>query len=218
MVGLRGVFYQPVRQKLSNAIPSELDDGHKESLRTKIKFGYELSLRNRLTKMLAELSPELLQLVCADPKKFANLIADTRNYFSHYTAELKENAVTDTQKLYCGRNHLWTANGGSARVRRLPPIQTKGSLCFFVNDMDPIVKIVEPYLHFDLSVDLDMEMEDWVANTLKSTGFETSFISMNYDCVAEAILVERAGTVHWYDEQSCMKGVMTGALSQPPTQ
>jgi hypothetical protein len=44
--------------------------------------------------------PELLQLVCADPKKFANLIADTRNYFSHYTAELKEKAVTDTQKLY----------------------------------------------------------------------------------------------------------------------
>lgn len=50
--------------------------------------------------MLAELTPELLKLVCAEPKKFANLIADTRNYFSHYTAELKEKAVTDTQKLY----------------------------------------------------------------------------------------------------------------------
>jgi hypothetical protein len=50
--------YKPFRQKLANAIPSELEDGHKESLRTKIKFGYELSLRNRLTKMLAELTPE----------------------------------------------------------------------------------------------------------------------------------------------------------------
>ena len=92
--------YQPFRQKLANAIPSELDGGHKDSLRTKIKFGYELSLRNRLTKMLAELAPELLKLVCTDSKKFANLIADTRNYFSHYTAELKEKAVTDTQELY----------------------------------------------------------------------------------------------------------------------
>ena len=47
-----------------------------------------------------------------------------------------------------------------------------------------------------LSVDLEMEMEEWVANTLKTNGFETSFISMNYDCVAESILVERTGTVH----------------------
>jgi len=92
--------YQPFRRVMSNAIPSDLDDGHKESLKTKLKYGYEVSLRNRLSKMLSELPVELLPLVCLDPKQFANLIADTRNYFSHYTAELKAKAVTDTQKLY----------------------------------------------------------------------------------------------------------------------
>jgi hypothetical protein len=43
---------------------------------------------------------------------------------------------------------------------------------------------------------ITIDDENWAANILASTGFETSYISLNYDNVAEKILSARLGTKH----------------------
>lgn len=88
--------YATVRQTIANCIPRDLDSGHRESIKKKIEYGYEFSLRKRLTEMLKEMPDNLVAMICTDSKPFPNLIADTRNYFAHYTQELKEKAVLDT--------------------------------------------------------------------------------------------------------------------------
>jgi len=62
--------------------------------------------------------------------------------------------------------------------------------------LDSIRAQVGIYTLERLSIDLEIEMEEWVVNVLLNTGFNTTFISMNYDCVTEAILVDRDGTIH----------------------
>lgn len=44
--------------------------------------------------------------------------------------------------------------------------------------------------------DVSFGPENWAVNLLRSTGFQTTFISMNYDNIAETILSKRGGTTH----------------------
>jgi hypothetical protein len=92
--------YATVRHTIFKSIPKDLDTGHRESIKKKIEYGYEFSLRKRLAEMLKEMPDNLVTMICTDSKLFPNLIADTRNYFAHYTPELKEKAVLDTHRLY----------------------------------------------------------------------------------------------------------------------
>jgi len=103
--------YQDVCRVLTDAIPTGVTGGHRESLKNRIKYGNEISLRNRLAKMLDELPEELLKFICSNKKAFAGAIADTRNYFSHYTDELREKAVTDMTPLYwlTERMRVWVS-------------------------------------------------------------------------------------------------------------
>jgi hypothetical protein len=103
-ISIRGYMspedYATVRHTIFKSIPKDLDSGHRESIKKKIEYGYEFSLRKRLTEMLKEMPDNLVTMICTDSKLFPNLIADTRNYFAHYTPELKEKAVLDTHRLY----------------------------------------------------------------------------------------------------------------------
>jgi hypothetical protein len=65
--------------------------------------------------------------------------------------------------------------------------------------LDLLRRQVGEYTLERLAVDLEAEKESWVENTLGSTGFSTTFVSMNYDCVAESILVDRVGTKHCHN-------------------
>lgn len=52
------------------------------------------------------------------------------------------------------------------------------------------------YTLFRLSDQISMDDENWAVNILASTGFGTTYISLNYDNIAESILSARSGTVH----------------------
>ncbi|TWU40000.1 hypothetical protein Q31b_33160 [Novipirellula aureliae] len=52
------------------------------------------------------------------------------------------------------------------------------------------------YTLFRLSDQISMDDENWAVNLLARTGFNTSYISLNYDNIAESILSARTGTVH----------------------
>lgn len=92
--------YATVRHTISKSIPTDLDSGHRESIKKKIEYGYEYSLRKRLAEMLKEMPDNIVTMICTDSNNFPNLIADTRNYFAHYSQDLKEKAVLDTHRLY----------------------------------------------------------------------------------------------------------------------
>ena len=76
----------------------------RESLKGgRLKYANEFSFRKRM-QLLVEHISENMRLIFLLTKKdriiFAETVANTRNYFTHYSPELKENAVLETGKLF----------------------------------------------------------------------------------------------------------------------
>ena len=55
---------------------------------------------------LARLAPSTATLVCDDCNAFVGRIVDTRNYFTHYTDELKQTATLETNDLFRATHRL----------------------------------------------------------------------------------------------------------------
>jgi hypothetical protein len=85
--------YEKVAAALVAAIPSDAPADLKASLKSRIRFGNEHSLRNRLKGIVNSLEEETLKLICNDPQRFVNRVVDTRNYLTHYSDELREKAI-----------------------------------------------------------------------------------------------------------------------------
>jgi hypothetical protein len=88
--------YAAVQSQLIAAIPQNVATDHRESLKTKIKFGNEHSLRKRLTKAVESLLPEALVCVTKSTKLFVGGIVDTRNHLIHSSDQLREAALRGT--------------------------------------------------------------------------------------------------------------------------
>lgn len=85
--------WKPFRDRLTAAIPSEVAPAHRKSLEKRIEHGHEYSLRKRIKLLLESLSEKARSLVCSSPSAFVSGVADTRNYLTHYTEELKGQAL-----------------------------------------------------------------------------------------------------------------------------
>ncbi|MBI5960161.1 MAG: hypothetical protein HY866_15580 [Chloroflexi bacterium] len=95
--------YEPIRKALNEAIPTGLDDSHRSSIKHKIQYGYEYSLRTRLKHILKNVLAPYQQIVdrlIGNHGEFIGQLVDTRNYLTHYTEELEKVAITDPQKQY----------------------------------------------------------------------------------------------------------------------
>jgi hypothetical protein len=92
--------FEKVRKVLSQAIPSDLDHGHKESLKKKVEYGHEHSLRKRINSLLRSLEEETQRLVCKSTDNFVAGVVDTRNYLNHYTEELRQKAFLEGEHMY----------------------------------------------------------------------------------------------------------------------
>ena len=85
--------YQKVIGTLNGSIPKEVDSDHRASLKSKIKYGNEYAFHKRIKVLLESLSDEGREIVCRDAAKFSRGIADTRNYYTHFTDELRPKAL-----------------------------------------------------------------------------------------------------------------------------
>lgn len=83
--------YAPVRDALVRAIPAGTDTGLEEKLRGVLEYGNEPSLKQRLRFLCETMRPETLQSILAveDLARFLQLLADLRNYLTHYNEALK---------------------------------------------------------------------------------------------------------------------------------
>jgi hypothetical protein len=97
--------WKPFRATLANAIPAELDSGHKDSLKSRIKYGNEYSLRKRIGELLESLDEQTLLRLSPTNKYFTGVLVDTRNYLTHYDDELKDVALKDAD-LYWANQRL----------------------------------------------------------------------------------------------------------------
>jgi hypothetical protein len=85
--------YQKIAAALNAGIPADTPSSLKQSLKSRIKYGNEYSLRKRLEGILSSLDTETVKLVCPNHTKLRDSLVETRNYLTHYTEELKENAI-----------------------------------------------------------------------------------------------------------------------------
>ncbi len=84
--------YEAIRAALAQAIPQDTPADLRASLQSRIKYGNEYSLRKRLNELLKSLEPDTLGLVCRDRQVYVEKVVATRNYLTHYTSELRDQA------------------------------------------------------------------------------------------------------------------------------
>lgn len=98
--------YEKIKQALTNAFPSGMDHDLKASLKSRIKYGNEHSLRKRLKKLFADLQPDTVKLVADDSSRFVGTIVDSRNYFTHLSEELESSAILEGSELFYTTHRL----------------------------------------------------------------------------------------------------------------
>lgn len=81
--------YESVKRILCDAIPPELESGHKEALKSRIRYGNQISLRKRLNALAEILSEPVLRMILGGRKKVPNQWSETRNYYTHWDEELR---------------------------------------------------------------------------------------------------------------------------------
>lgn len=76
------------------AIPSNLEQSHIDSLKGKIKYGNEYSLRKRLREVIEQIDQPIRKMLQIYGKKETTLyidkIVNTRNYYTHYSGSRKD--------------------------------------------------------------------------------------------------------------------------------
>jgi len=90
--------YKTVYQTLIEAIPkSPVDKDHYQSLKSRIYYGNEYSLRTRLKRIFKDYE-DLLALLIDNKSNFINDVVNLRNYWTHYDKSLEEKVVKGQEK------------------------------------------------------------------------------------------------------------------------
>ena len=89
--------YEFVKSALTAAIPAGLGEDHRQSLRSRIKYGNELSLRTRLIELLLDVPDNLRSVLATDPRSFTSEVVDGRNYLTHRDEDLASRELKPEQ-------------------------------------------------------------------------------------------------------------------------
>ena len=92
--------YKDVQKTLSDAIPNQVSSSHKDALRSRIRYGNQFSLAKRLDELAALLSQPVRALIFGRDEKVPRQWIDTRNYYSHWDEELKNDILDGQQMVY----------------------------------------------------------------------------------------------------------------------
>lgn len=91
--------YEHVRHVLTAAIPSSVEPNHREALKSRIKYGNELSLRKRLNDLAGRLDASLRERIFGATGVVSQKWVTTRNYYTHWD-EASRNDALDTAGMY----------------------------------------------------------------------------------------------------------------------
>lgn len=79
----------------------EIKPEYKEWLNIRLKYAFELTLRKRLKKLFSEFD-NLFNDYISDSKIFSDRLTDTRNYYTHFDENLKQNCFHGLELYYAG--------------------------------------------------------------------------------------------------------------------
>jgi hypothetical protein len=91
--------YERVRHALATAIPASVGANHRDALKSRIKYGNELSLRKRLHDLAGRLDAPLRERIFGGTGTVPPKWVATRNYYTHWD-EASRNDALDTQGMY----------------------------------------------------------------------------------------------------------------------
>lgn len=91
--------YDTVKATLSGAIPTMVDGDHRDALRSRIRYGNQISLGKRLNVLRDYLGDALASLIISSDGKIPRKWIDTRNYHTHWDEDLRANTI-DGQEMY----------------------------------------------------------------------------------------------------------------------
>lgn len=82
-----------VYTKTFKAIPIVVAADHRASLKSRLKFGNEISLNKRLNELANEFDNEIKKIIFREEKKVPRCWVETRNYFTHRDEGTKDNVL-----------------------------------------------------------------------------------------------------------------------------
>jgi hypothetical protein len=91
--------YESVCHTLTTAIPPSVKSSHRDALKSKIKYGNELSLRKRLNDLAGRLDAPLRTRIFGGTGAVPRKWIATRNYYTHWD-EASRNDALDTSGMY----------------------------------------------------------------------------------------------------------------------
>jgi hypothetical protein len=126
-----------VYNKIVQVIPKEISIGLKDALKSRLKYGNEKSLRNRIRDLLEKYT-QFKYIMVFDEDKFIKSIVDTRNYLTHYEKEEKnfieeglELRILRLKLFYFLKYLLNTKIGISDKIKNSNLIRDRDSLAYF---------------------------------------------------------------------------------------
>jgi len=90
--------YTAVADTLVQAIPADVSPDHRASLKSRIRYGNEISLAKRLTLLCESLGEPLRNMLYGNSAKLLRRWIDTRNYYTHWDESLRDQ-ILDGQNL-----------------------------------------------------------------------------------------------------------------------
>ena len=84
--------YEAAIQEFNQHIPAAIQGDHRVSLKNRLKYGNEHSLRKRLAELFSRLPESVRTAIGTDATKFVVKVVDTRNYYTHYDHASEGNA------------------------------------------------------------------------------------------------------------------------------
>jgi hypothetical protein len=105
-------LYDAAVQELASHMPDAIQGDHRRSLKNRLKYGNEYSLRKRLAGLFDRIPENSRQRIAGDVDRFIDRVVDTRNYYTHYDNTLQDKAFACKDAyVVAGRLHiLVTAN------------------------------------------------------------------------------------------------------------
>jgi hypothetical protein len=100
--------YESTCRHLVSEIPAALTTDHRDALKSRMRYGYEYSLRKRLSELVDVITMQTMYKITngEDPRRFLRRVVDTRNYLTHYDERLKAASMAPREMIKA--NHSLT--------------------------------------------------------------------------------------------------------------
>ena len=103
--------YEPIKKALGDAIPKTVASDHKDSLKSRIRYGNEVSLRKRLDALVDRLELPLRRCILGGDGTIPRSWVVTRNYYTHWDEASRELALdgVELHRAHVRMRHLLIA-------------------------------------------------------------------------------------------------------------